>query len=143
MSGNDEEEVVEFFVAIEELLKVLLVIVLGNYREIFCPCIDKDDSVINLRACVITTSLVAYLLKIVNYAVTSEYFEHVDIEDDLMRLLLEASDAIEISYDDLESSKLSLDATMREYFHVRVVGDVSESGFQDLFEFCSNSEMIV
>ena len=62
-SGNDEEESVELFIAIEEPLKVLPGITLGNYREIVCPGIDEEDKVIKLKACVIDDSFIADLLK--------------------------------------------------------------------------------
>ena len=63
VSGNDDEETAELFVAIEEMLKVLPAIVLGNCCEIVYPGIDEEDEAIKLKACVIDDSLIADLLK--------------------------------------------------------------------------------
>ena len=68
-SGNNDEEAVELFIATEETLKALLEIVLGKYRDIVDAGINDEDKTIKSKACVISTSLIACLLKMANHSV--------------------------------------------------------------------------
>ena len=142
-SRNNAEEAVEFFVATEELLKVLSSIGLGKYRDIVDIGINEEDKTIKSKACVIAASLISDLLNMTNHSVASKYFEHGDLKEEFASLLIEASDAVSSGYDELERDQLPLDATMMEDFDAEAIKDESESASEDLFEFDDNGEMIV
>ena len=142
-SGKNDKEAVEFFVAIEELLKVLPSMVLGNYRDLVDAGINEDDKTIKSKSCGIVASLVANLLKMENHSVASEYFEHGDLKDEFASLFIEASDAVVSSCDRLERDQLPLATTIIEDFDAGAIRNESESASENHFEFYGNGEMIV